>query len=84
MNPAPVITTYQDKLVAIHLYDYDAEKREELEGVALELVDLASPVLYEVRVAESVKDVVDSVSMAFILDYPYQPTNGRACMPPVK
>ena len=63
----------EDKLVAIHLYDSDAEKREELEGVALDLVDLASPVLYEVRVAESVKDAVDSVSMAFILDYPYQP-----------
>ena len=63
----------EDKVVAIHLYDYDAEKREELEGVALELVDLASPVLYEVRVAESVKEAVDSVSMAFILDYPYQP-----------
>ena len=62
-----------DKVVAIHLYDSDAEKREELEGVALELVDLASPVLYKVRVAESVKDAVDSVSMAFILDYPYQP-----------
>ena len=63
----------EDKVVAIHLYDNDPEKREELEGVALELVDLASPFLYEVRVAESVQDAVDSVSMAFILDYPYQP-----------
>ena len=63
----------EDKVVAIHLYDSDADKREELEGVALELVDLASPVLYEVRVTESVKDAVDSVSVAFILDYPYEP-----------
>ena len=63
----------EEKVVAIHLYDSDVEKREELEGVALELMDLASPVLYEIRVAESVKDAVDSVSVAFILDYPYQP-----------
>lgn len=63
-----------NSVVAIHLYDSDTEKREELEGVALELVDLASPLLYEARVAGSVKDAVDSVSMAFILDYPYQPT----------
>lgn len=63
----------KDNVVAIHLYDSDVKKREELEGVALELVDLASPVLYEVRVSESVKDAVDSVSVAFILDYPYQP-----------
>ena len=58
--------------VAIHLYDRNAEKREELEGVALELVDLASPLLYEVRVVRSVKDAVDSVDMAFVLDYPYE------------
>jgi malate/lactate dehydrogenase len=73
----------KDKLVAIHLYDSDTEKKEELEDVALDLVDLASPVLYEVRVAESVKDAVDSVSVAFILDYPYQPVvreESKTCM----
>ena len=63
----------EDKVVAIHLYDSDTDKGEELEGVALELVDLASPVLHEVRVAKSIKDAVDSVSVVFILDYPYQP-----------
>ena len=69
---------FEDKEhVAIHLYDCNGENTDQLEGVAMELVDLASPMLYEVRVCGSVKEAMDSVSVAFVLDYPYQAEESR-------
>ena len=64
----------QEESVAIHLYDCNPNQSETLEGLALELTDLASPILHEVRVSTSVREAVDSVSWAFILDYPYEAT----------
>ena len=66
----------EEERVALHLYDCSTDSKDLLEGLALELVDLASPVLHEVRVATSVSEAMDSVSWAFILDHPYQPTAG--------
>lgn len=65
----------EEERVALHLYDCSTDSKDLLEGLALELVDLASPVLHEVRVATSVSEAMDSVSWAFILDQLYQPAS---------
>lgn len=67
----------EKKAISIHLYDHNDENQDQLEGVALELFDLASPILHEVRVTRTVREAVDSVSMAFILDYPYLTQTSR-------
>lgn len=58
--------------VAIQLYDSD--QKSELEGLKMELEDLASPLLIEVTVARTLQEAFNSVTTVFILDYPYQGT----------
>ena len=58
--------------VSLHLYDAEPGTQAALEGVRMELEDMASPVLAEVRVSESLQDAFNSVRAAFVLDYPYQ------------
>ena len=61
-----------EQKVAIHLYDSD--QKTELEGLKMELEDLSSPLLIEVVVAKTLQEAFNSVSTAFILDYPYKGT----------
>ena len=56
--------------VAIQLYD--SESKSELEGLRMELEDLASPLLAQVIVAKSLQEAFNSVDTAFVLDYPYR------------
>ena len=58
--------------VALRLYDSSPEGCQELEGLKMELEDLASPVLTGVTVATTLQQAFNSVKTAFILDYPYQ------------
>lgn len=58
--------------VALHLYDSSPESGPELEGLKMELEDLASPVLTGVTVAMTLQQAFNSVKAVFILDYPYQ------------
>ena len=60
-----------DQCVALHLYDQAPDSRECLEGTAMELQDLASPLLAEVCVAKSLQEAFNCVQAAFILDFPY-------------
>lgn len=59
-------------MVALHLYDSFPEKLHELEGLKMELEDLASPVLAEVVAACTLQQALNAVKTVFILDFPYQ------------
>lgn len=58
-----------DTLVQLQLLA-SPEEQTQLEGVAMELIDLASPSLAGVTVTSSVREAFNSVSAAFILDFP--------------
>ena len=60
--------------VAIHLYHREASGSP-CDGLALELQDLASPLLDYIRVTTSLKEAFDSVSLVFLLDYAYNANN---------
>ncbi len=61
-----------EQKVALQLYDLN--KKSELEGLKMELEDLASPLLIKVIVATTLQEVYNSVTTAFILDFPYEGT----------
>lgn len=61
-----------DRKVAIKLYGPD--QTSEMEGLKMELEDLSSPLLIEVTVSKTLQEAFNSVTTAFILDYPYEGT----------
>ena len=60
-----------EQALALQLLD-SADNLPQLEGIAMELTDLAAPHLVRVQVTSSVQEALNSVSIAFILDYPHQ------------
>ncbi len=59
--------------VAIHLYH--GTSLNLCKGLSMELEDLASPLLDYIRVTTSLKEALDSVHIAFLLDYSYTPSS---------
>ena len=60
-----------EEALALQLLD-SADNLPQLEGIAMELTDLAAPHLVRVQVTSSIQEALNSVSIAFILDYPHQ------------
>ena len=65
-----------EEALALQLLD-SADNLPQLEGIAMELTDLAAPHLVHVQVTSSVQEALNSVSIAFILDYPHQVSEQR-------
>lgn len=77
---APLLLSQQvfgDRPLQIHLFDCP-EKQEVLEGVAMELQDLAHPRLAGVTCTSSVAEAFCAISAAFILDYPHTPSSSSS------
>ena len=70
---APLLLLRQvfgERSLLIHLYDCP-EKQEELEGVAMELQDLAHARLAGVTCTSSITEAFSAISAAFLLDFPH-------------
>ena len=65
-----------EEALALQLLD-STDNLPQLEGIAMELTDLAAPHLVHVQVTSSVQEALNSVSIAFILDYPHQVSEQR-------
>lgn len=65
------------QMVAIHLYH--SQPSSLCEALAIELQDLASPVLQYTKFTTSLREAFDSIDLAFILDYPYSAQNSEMC-----
>ena len=65
-----------EEALTLQLLD-SADNLPQLEGIAMELTDLAAPHLVHVQVTSSVQEALNSVSIAFILDYPHQVSEQR-------
>lgn len=59
--------------VAIHLYH--SQPSSVCDGLAMELHDLASPLLEYVSCTTSLQDAFEDVSLVYVLDYPYTEQN---------
>ena len=63
---------FGERSLLIHLFDCP-EKQEVLEGMAMELQDLAHPRLAGVTCTSSMTEAFSAISAAFLLDFPHTP-----------